>query len=413
MTIQRPEPAYVLHHEIQDDWGNSRLKFWRVSFDPVYEEAQIFKAVTGVLEEFGLTSFVIYEVLGIFDLLIRAWIPRTVDTSDVDEGLEMALREFSLKELQRNDVDDIVRHWIWTDPGSNEMRSPTRRTLDSNPAPDYLARLNITLLGRESTGGLAPSELDRALENDIVAPYLDEGLIEQGLKFVMFVSGNRLSRDQRRNFQRMLGKRLAEISGRTNGDGAHVAHELSLYATPQGESGEYIVLGRISAPHFYQALRELIDFVIDPDLRQVFRTRPITHILASRNFRVYHDGLPVPPQDRTVDETPKADTLLHSFEAANLEFKATAYVDYNRSLYTGEEFQITDESENLFVEGVVRTVAAFLNTPPKASYLVVGALEVEPTERSLQRKPRPEISARLDGLPRVCLLYTSPSPRDS
>src|SRR5882757_6835579 len=86
-----PQPAYMLHHDLHMTWGQARLNYWLFSFRPIYERAAIFDRLAAVLHEHGITSYFAYELLGHYDILLRAWVPKSVLTSDLEDALDRGL----------------------------------------------------------------------------------------------------------------------------------------------------------------------------------------------------------------------------------------------------------------------------------------------------------------------------------
>ena len=403
-----PAPYFLLHHEAHRSWADSKLVMWRMGFLPAYLGEEIADALDTVLGTFGVSSYAIYELLGRSDILLRAWMPATLDLTSFEDAVfkELLRHHMAPQELERNEVAEIHRHWVWCEPGSKDMRVPPSELLAQRPDDEYLRRLNNTLFGRLE--GLEKSEVDDAVEKNLISPYWElEPLPEdkqQGIKFLMFIVAERLRVDLRRRFAGQIFDRLVTLSGKVEEeDGFRLLSELSLYETPHGESGDFIIFGRARPDKFYDAVPELIDFVVRPEYRGLFKLRPVTHILAAPNFSRFTDGIPVASTNASPDAHAglSVDELLELGEGPDLETKASMYADVSHWLLGGENDAFVRGPTNYFFEGITRTITAFLNSPNMVGRLVVGAVRAESIDEQLQRRPSEDLARKLTDLPRV------------
>lgn len=395
------EPFYLLHHAVHEQQGDSRLKIWLLAFEPVFEGDRTAALLSRVLDEHSSQAYSIYELLGTHDIMVSAWLPRQQEAEDLEDALIQAFSRHQLRvsELELNHVRRILWHWAWCAPGSIEMERPASSALSLAQDVSFVARLNATIGGNPGLGGLDSHELQQAVQGNLIGPYIDHEVPAERLRFAMFIRSGRMRIDHRRQFSALLQERIAQLAAHTDQVEGRPASELVLYDTPRGQSGEFLITGSLRSSYFYAGLRNLLDFVLRDDYRTSFRIRPVTRVMARPNFTLQVERLVAPASgsEEEADDV-QITELLAREESSTFECKATVYVDINRWLFGDEELSRND---NLFVEGVARTVAAFLNTPGPRAHLLVGALERGPIERVLRGSRRSEHATHvLETLPR-------------
>src|SRR5436305_333564 len=75
---------------------SAHLYFWRLSFGFDYDRDSIFEHLAQFYRKANINSYVAYETLGDYDVLIRMWVPRTYIAEEIENALRDALREDSL-----------------------------------------------------------------------------------------------------------------------------------------------------------------------------------------------------------------------------------------------------------------------------------------------------------------------------
>jgi hypothetical protein len=136
---QRAKTRILWHHEVQNT--GSTLFFWRLRFEPSYDQDRILKSLDAICEDFGVTSYVAYELLGPHDILLRAWMSDPHKDSAVTltpaergslgsrcsciEHMTQRLCEHTTEESNSYfEVEKIYRHWWWMPRLGSEERKP-------------------------------------------------------------------------------------------------------------------------------------------------------------------------------------------------------------------------------------------------------------------------------------------------
>lgn len=117
------------HPRAREAWAGERLSYWRLAFSTYDRDAAVerIRLVTGQAD---VRSWALYEVLGAYDLLLRAWLPDAPRTFEL--ALHEAFRGDAALLVDYFEVTDIVTHWPWAIDGS--MRDPSADVL-ARPLP--------------------------------------------------------------------------------------------------------------------------------------------------------------------------------------------------------------------------------------------------------------------------------------
>jgi hypothetical protein len=336
------------HSRAHKAWGKERLYFYRLGFAPVYRPSDIEKCLTEVLLSHRVGSYVIYELYGSWDLLVRLWLPSDVLSEDFDAALEGALEHVDLNHLTKFAVSDISRHWVW---GPGEYPRPSDTTLATDrPSDQETSAVN--------GGDPDPALLQRLSEKHVVA----EAIYTTGIKFAMIVTPPtaEIGVKQVKHLQEQLVKIVDEAAD------MHI-NDLSLYG---GHGfGIALIMGRVELRYF-NAIRTALAYRISSGLGpHAIGARTITMIIAGSEFHGFNETLPLANEildeaDITIDEA------LEKKEDHRAEVKGSAFLDYKRHLVGDGEL-----CENRGVtDALVKAVLGMLNAD--GGTIVVGALEL-------------------------------------
>jgi hypothetical protein len=80
-------------------WGKERLYFYRLSFAPIYIPHEIQEKLLVIFDGHRVGSYVVYELYGSWDLLIRVWLPSDVSSEEFEQTLKDSLRSVHLNQL--------------------------------------------------------------------------------------------------------------------------------------------------------------------------------------------------------------------------------------------------------------------------------------------------------------------------
>lgn len=348
---KRDEQLYVWHHELHERWGRERLYFWRLAFFPTYDRGRIAKAVEAVMKQNDVRSFALYETLGLYDLILRIWLPVSRNFQDFERDLNSRLQTEQLQVMDVFTVGSVIRHWPWLEnPTDREMISPVA-ALEAGPLNDEeLERGNEAARGRDE----ATAE-DFVQNRKILAPCGTH----EGIKFIIVVTATaqlttlvarEALRDELLNILIAAGDRVAG----------------SLY---EGSGfGQFLILGGIPMDGFDRISTDLIDPIIGAKLGTHYGARPYTYVCAGTSNPIkFRDELPVEATERQ-GASLSAQELLEQEEGQNLEVKASAFVNIHR-WFQGHK----RPDDEVFKAGVVRAVVGLLNAD--GGDLVIGALE--------------------------------------
>jgi hypothetical protein len=346
----RDEQLYIWHHELHERWGKERLYFWRLAFFPTYDRQRIATAIEAVMKENDVRSFALYETLGLYDLVLRIWLPVSKNFQDFERDLDSRLRPEQLEVMDVFTVGAVVRHWPWLEhPQDSEMIRPDKAIEGGPPTDDELRRGNEAARGRDDT-----TAKDYVHNRKLLAPCG----VHDGIKFIIVVTATAqlTTLRARTKLREALQKILIDAGDRVTG---------SLY---EGSGfGQFLILGGVPIDGFDRIARDLIDPIIAADLGAHYGARPYTYVCAGvRNPLEFRDELPVEATESR--QSPSARELLERDEGQTLEVKASAFVNIHRWLQGARE-----ADDALFKSGVIRAVVGMLNA--EGGEVVIGALE--------------------------------------
>ena len=332
------------HSQAHRVWGKERLYFWRLRFRPTYPIADIRRELQQLFCDARVGSYMVYEVFGEADLLIRLWLPSTLSASDFSELLYERLRDFDLDNEDNLEVDGILRHWVW---GEGDPVLPTDSRMDTSPPSDEeILAIN---------GGRPPYELVRRLRGERLVTDVKPS---DGIKFAMIVTTpvKELSRDERRQAQRRLKEIIDEAT--------HI-EERSLY---HGHGlGAFVILGRVKHRDFDTIRDELAEPVARELGAEWIGARTYTMIVASWEFMPFCDELPLARE--LLDDEIGVEEALAQPEGMRVEVKGSAFINYDAFLRTGGQ-----RMKDLAVtHSLLRAITGLLNS--EGGTIVVGALE--------------------------------------
>ncbi|HEX6602717.1 MAG TPA: hypothetical protein VF030_08745, partial [Solirubrobacterales bacterium] len=364
------------HDSIHESRESRQLYYWRLAFAPRYPKEDILKGLSNFYDETNITSYVLYETLGDYDLLLRVWAPRAYNA----EELELRLRQ------------NLQGGYLWN---LNYLACKTELHFsDKGHHPDASAGRPV-----ESAGDALINEINqynhaqyrqllRADEDPVTPPPRPDGasdLIENGSLrsvpldtrgirlFITFDHPRQPFRPETRKWVvRDLKTKCEEIrrswEGRMeiDGSGEKVAvhpPNISIYAGA-GSMTDFLLMARAPHKHFHAFVRQLIHGLRDIGLDEKYEMRPYTHVIADRMFSAFREHRVVGAQ---VDDMPG---LIQKDEDEGLELKATLTTNFRSLIVAGRT-----DADPLMQDEVVKTVCGFLNSP-RGGALIVGVLEV-------------------------------------
>lgn len=341
-------PRYIWNHKVHEQWGNEDLSFVKLRFHPTYNREAILRSIKEVMYEYHVGSYVLYEMTGEYDILLRLWLNRSFRAHAFEKSL---IQRLSRQHLQVTDVfhvTRIVKHWVWNS-SAEELRSPNQTVLDKELSAYEVEMIN--------TRQLNATEFERYCKDNLIAPCMPG----TGIKFVITIPKSEISTppDARERLIDEIGEILRDETG---------VSEVSVYA---GHGfAQLLIMGRIQPKMFDQSLSRIIMQINGLGLREFLLVRTYTHVCLNTSGQKlsYQDILLLPEQ--TIEPYQgDIDQILSQEESACLEVKGSAFIELNKWIFTGE----LERSNKITREGVLKAVVGFLNA--NGGTVVVGALE--------------------------------------
>ena len=368
-----------------------QLFFWRLAFAPRYPRERIFQSLDRFFEQARITSYVIYETLGDFDILLRIWTPKETVAEDLELLLRQHLQDSSLWNLNYLACKTEL-HWLdgETDseqpPPDNVLQSVNLRTIAAINAYNscewsrHERRQEKEEKGEEWREGDAAEPCVRPAETDRLIAAGALGAIPldtRGIRlFITFDHPRQPFRPETRAFAvRRIREKCDEIRAKWQArPGIDSPPRISIYAGA-GSMTDFLVMVRAPHGHFHEFVRDLIVGLRAIDLDTLYEMRPYTHVISDRMFSKFSE------HRLLTEQTAELTELLKREESESLEFKATLAVNF-RSLIAANR---RDEDRSR-IDAVVKAICGLLNSP-NGGTLILGVLEVK---RELEKVQNPE-----------------------
>jgi hypothetical protein len=306
------------NHEIHEHprLGDATLVFWRLHFEPSYNKHEILHSVETICEEFDVTSYVIYELLGPHDLLLRLWL-RHPDQPFQSSPLLVPRRAFiaaKFKSLRPSPsrlvrmtemlgetttdcdyfrVSRIWRHWWWD--GLWWTRTRPSRVLEHGFAADLLDSNEkkaavVRLVNLYNDGSIS---FWRVLREPAWWLYKYKRFVRRrkladGIKFATVVRPNRKdhirSEDTAQLIERVVRK-------------ARWVADRSLYEGTGFDKGQgpaqFVILGRVEHRRFKNIRKEIISPIVAKQEIVMHYAPTLTYVATGPETmrQTYQDGV--------------------------------------------------------------------------------------------------------------------------
>ncbi|HET7485410.1 MAG TPA: ATP-binding protein [Solirubrobacterales bacterium] len=332
-------------------WAGERLLFWRLGFFPTYDSKEIEDGLLRTLQQHNVLSYTCYELIGAYDLLLRAWVPNSESDDEVQESLIKNLSTTNLRLCERFVVSRTPRHWVWGD--GREPCKPDEKLL-RQPLPDEeLIRIQDE-----------PEANQKLVKKREEEHLIGDAEHSPGIKFFLIVTA--LAPAHSLFVERRLEKRLID----TLDDAPKGVSERSLYS---GDGfGRFLMMGRIPFDQYSLLGEYFVKKMNDQTLREDFIARTYTHLAAFDQPLVRDDRLLPVDHERKTPAEPSVEELLSQEESEEIEVKGSFFLDLKR-LIVGDHSANWDNEE--MPKEVLTTITALLNT--RGGTLVLGALEAD------------------------------------
>lgn len=277
-------PSHIWHHRVHSELGES-LYFWRLGFSPVYLRDSARAGLKAALAESKVRSVAVYELLGVYDLLIRIWLPEGISPVEFQDGLIRELKPHGLEMCEPFAVDYPVRHWAFGKgerPGEPHILAVKRLIRE----PERIRQLEA--------GTLPAAEVKQLCKDNLVAMPRYPNPDLPGIKFAVVVSGESPGRlgDQLGDTGRTLSfqdrealeERVVQVV-----DAAGDIRERSLYSG--SGFGHFVVLGRVDYERFHDLQAKLVAQFGAAPIRERFHVSSVTLLSGQRGLRLFSESL--------------------------------------------------------------------------------------------------------------------------
>jgi schlafen family protein len=358
MNIPTRRPRLQWNPRVHLDWGKERLYFWRLAL-PTYNRNRVLPVLRRVLQDFDVNSYACYEMMGLHDLIIKAWLPAAHSQADFRNALRS---EFNPRTLDVFYADAPVRHWPWGD--SDRPIEPRATLLSDGLAEDEIMQINSGRLTRDQFRRYEAAKLIVRVSRS------------PGIKFVVAVATHGAESLTEDAFDE-LQHRLCTIL-----DKAQSVREKSLYVGT-GFS-KFILMGRLQYSKFHKLAEEITDTINSDVMPAAYGARTYTYVSNLPDLLDFRDHLPA-ATERIESRLDPVTTYLEAIETDTLEVKGSAFVNLDSWLRKGGRPQ---KSEAILEEGVLKALVGFLNA--KGGTIVIGAVEAKqyPDQSRLADYPR-------------------------
>lgn len=349
----------IWNHRVHQEWAGEELTFWRLAFFPTYDYDKISPILREVMKDLGVSSYVVYETLGVFDIFIRAWLPAKA-SDRFEQSLTAALAGESLQLCEAFAVTEVIRHWVWDDDQDHD-REPSREVLAKPLNTETIERTNYGKLTADEWSDLEAMSVVRrqSLVVQDGAGGIENVKAQKGVKFLIVIASSVYMTTYRE--RERVAKQLLRILR------DHKVREASLY---EGNGfGQFVMMGRVLASEFYVLPRLAI--AVDSASRRD-TARPYTFLSARPGLMQFEERLPEKLDTELVDAA-NVSELLRRVEDRQFVTADSAWMNWRRYLI-GEDARLTAD-ERLFNNRVVASIVGLLNAD--GGYLVVGALNAK------------------------------------
>lgn len=376
------------HHTVHEKTLAETLAYYQLSFVPVYRRVKISHAIGAALREHGITSYCIYETYGLYDILIRAWVPKSVGPTAFAESLKQHLENLGCTRVLPFIVSRHELHWGWL-----EGRGPSL-----HPQPQDVSMLTrAQMVKAESPGTSQHAEMCAKF---LAKPFTGDnagGINHDGIKFFVVIPPPMMGVAPAAEHEEEIIKQLVDMVTTAPG-----IREPSMYV---GTGFAWILVKAKIDSSAYASLDDFVQRVNDLGVKGFYiRTYTYLTIGSQKPYSVEVETAQQPrglgdrdeAGDLTGDEALAflMKCLAEGRESDTMEVKASIKLDVQR--YLVDPNHPKSEKEVLVTEGLLKTVAAFLNT--SGGRLLIGALEV-PYLNKLRLDDR--IKQELEAFPRI------------
>jgi len=356
--LRAPTEWLEWHPAVHAKWSEERLCLWRLAFSD-FQLTQVVEGVQALMDEHQVRTWAVHEMLGVYDLLIEAWLPVAVPVTALENGFKRTFHGLLI--LDPFFVEEVVSHWAWRSAEGAASLSPVESFDDSPPSRELVEIEN----GSQAL-------LNRYREKDLVERVW-EG---PGIRFLLLITTRDLTPPMPMGAKGTAVEALLSLLREE--EGGLVEKEILL----RGTGFAHLVLRGSVRPDAFHLLSERLVRPLQEALHGIWM-RPQLFVLSGNEALARHASLvgraPEEPQ-------PEVEDLLQQLESSRFQVRLAAVTD----LLPGGEVGKAGPSSQA-TEVLMKTITGMLNG--EGGTIVVGAVDRD-------RVPGdPRLAGRIEGAP--------------
>ena len=358
-----PRELLLWHPALHVSRDGCRLSFWRLAFPAPYERDRTFDTLHKLYEDFNIESYVEYELLGDWDVLLRLWLPSGLDYSELDAALSGA---FGLRNIDYFLGREVLHQSERVDYSIDDsaLEHPQVELINQYNDEQIAAYLRGT-----PTPEQRPQDAQSLEEQKLLKPV---DLSRRGIRMLItFTHPNiSLSPPTREWVKNQLLEVCKEIDREWGDPKFEHPAAVSLHVG-SGSMTEFLLFVRAPHRHFHAFAKDLTGARLPSLGLHTHGMRAYTTVLADEIFHDARERLSIPTL-----RIPTERELVNGAESERFELKSTFALNLRRYRSTGE---VADADEIRL--SVVKAVCGFINAP-RGGVTIIGVLEAE---RELQK----------------------------
>lgn len=358
----RNATMYLWHHQLHERKLGESLAYFQLSFVPVYRQEKISTTFLKLLSEHKISSYCIYEIYGLYDILMRVWLPMGLPAPRFARILSDALRNLGCTRVLPFFVSRHVHHWKWwSDHGM------------LSPACEHVEAIDDQHIKMVESGSSSPELVSRLERQHLLRPYDSDGsALRGGIKFFVVIPPPQLGVVPAEDMQDKICEWLRGLLASSKD-----IVEPSMY---MGDGFAWLLIKAKMPFTSYCAVDDLIQKINEMGVEGYYiRTYTYLATGSPEPFTIERECL-----SRTDTALLKPATMdIASFlsQGENEKFEVKASVKFDFARFVHDKSHPVTQSERLAVEGVLKTIVAFLNT--QGGDLLIGAVEKHRFEKEM------------------------------
>src|SRR5437763_16714 len=109
---------------------NASLVFFQLMFGGAFNRAAVRNILQDVFRRSNVRSYTISEIYGIYDHVLRVWLPLGLSAPRLAAEISSELRESSCIRVLPFFVEKCVYHWAWSQLPEYQLRVPLQAEID-------------------------------------------------------------------------------------------------------------------------------------------------------------------------------------------------------------------------------------------------------------------------------------------